>query len=106
MGKCWVKAKESTGRKLQDAQGKVIPTLGRRDVEVHLKSMWKMFEDEAYARKSESPYQLALEAGWSLDATAGHVPSTTWHWDSNGHATSKPYLERTYRDDRGGALRG
>ena len=33
------KVKENGGRKLQDAEGRVIPTLGRRDVEVHLKNV-------------------------------------------------------------------
>ena len=33
------KVKENIGRRLQDAEGRVIATLGGRDVEVHLKNL-------------------------------------------------------------------
>ena len=66
---------ENTGRKLQYAQGKVIPTLGRRDVAVRLKDLRGrdicLKERVTISTGISQPifcYGKLMEAGWSLDA--------------------------------------
>ena len=69
------KVKENAGRRLRDAQGRVIPTLRRRDVEVHLKDLRGrdvcLKERVTISTGISQPilcYGKLMESGWSLDA--------------------------------------